>query len=570
MIVWKKDLKQFNDLMRIYCAFVMFSCVSVIAAEPTPSQSASPTTSASPASTITQSVSELSAQRAATERSKIYRTGAAYGRWLDQVAKDSGNAFLQRAVFDRVTWMRVFSCVVALALLSLLSGWFVWIVRRRAGEIESTRYQSWLALSAAAIRKPVALFLWMCGGAFALLPIVAGINSRPTRIFWGRTLTAILYAGWIIALLWLVFRAIRAVEKRMRLWAERTRSLPGKIVVPIVGQSLRLSVPLLGIILLLPLLKLPENWTWVTQKGVGILFIITLSFLIVHGINAMQAALLSRQRLDLPNNLSARRIYTQVSVIRKIIITAVVIIATGSVLMLFDPVRQFGTSILASAGIAGIVIGFAAQRTLGNVLAGIQIALTQPLLIDDIVVVEGEFGQIEEITLTYVTVRTWDLRRMILPITYFVEKPFQNWSRISTDLLGTIVLYLDYQAPIGELRKELKRLVENNPKWDRKVCGLQVTETKQTTIEVRALVSSTDPGKVFDLRCEVREGLIEFLCRNYPESLPRQRSVSEPPNEVSQHRQKSKSASNAQGKEHERGPKAPGIHAESEGDGAGS
>ena len=135
-------------------------------------------------------------------------------------------------------------------------------------------------------------------------------------------------------------------------------------------------------------------------KTVSILFIVTLSFLIVHGINAMQVALLSRQRLDLPDNLSARRIYTQVSVIRKIIITAVIIVATGSVLMLFDPVRQFGTSILASAGIAGIVIGFAAQRTLGNVLAGIQIALTQPLLIDDIVVVEGEFGQIKEITLT--------------------------------------------------------------------------------------------------------------------------------------------------------------------------
>src|SRR6266700_50678 len=421
--------------------------------------------------------------------------------------------------------MRWLSGALALVLLSLLTAWFVSIVRRRAGEIESTRYQSWLALSAAAIRKPVALFLWMCGSAFALLPIAAGIVSRPTRIFWASVLTAILYAGWIIALLWLVFRAIRAIEKRMRLWAERRRSLPGKIVVPIIGQSLRLSVPLLGIILLLPLLKLPENWTWVTQKGVGILFIVALSFLIVHGINAMQTALLSRQRLDLPDNLSARQIYTQVSVIRKIIITAVVIIATGSVLMLFDPVRQFGTSILASAGIAGIVIGFAAQRTLGNVLAGIQIALTQPLLIDDIVVVEGEFGQIEEITLTYVTVRTWDLRRMILPITYFIEKPFQNWSRVSTELLGTVMLYLDYQVPMAELRKELKRLVENNPKWDRRVCGLQVTNTTQSTIEVRALVSGTDPGKTFDLRCEVREGLIESLRRDYPESLPRVRNV---------------------------------------------
>ncbi|MGB9475613.1 MAG: mechanosensitive ion channel domain-containing protein [Candidatus Udaeobacter sp.] len=555
---------------KLLCALLGVLCQSAVAATPTPSASSSLTASASPDATITQSVTELSAQKAATERSKIYRTGAAYGRWLDQLAKESGNTFLQRTVFDRVTWMRLISCAVALAVLSLLTGWFVWIVRRRAGGIDSARYQSWLALSAAAIRKPVALFLWTCSGAFALLPIATGIIDRPTRIFWARTLTAILYAGWIIALLWLVFRAIRAVEKRMRLWAERTRSLLGKIVVPIVGHSLRLAVPLLGVILLLPLLKLPEDWTWVTQKGIGILFIVALSFLIIHGINAMQAALLSRQRLDLPDNLSARRIYTQVSVIRKVIVTAIVVIATGSVLMLFDPVRQFGTSILASAGIAGIVIGFAAQRTLGNVLAGIQIALTQPLLIDDIVVVEGEFGQIEEITLTYVTVRTWDLRRMILPITYFVEKPFQNWSRVSTELLGTIVLYLDYRAPIGELRKELKRLVENNPKWDKKVCGLQVTDTKQTTIEVRALVSSTDPGKVFDLRCEVREGLIDFLSGHYPESLPRQRNMSEPSDEEIQHRRKLKSPPAAQGKEHERGSKAPGIHAEQESDGAGT
>src|SRR5216684_4332227 len=374
---------------RILCALIGLICLSsswIAAAEPssTPSPSPSPTESASPAATLTQSVSELSAQRAAAERSKIYRAGADYGRWLDNLAKNSGSAFLQRPVFERVTWMRLLASAGALTLLALLAGWFVWIVGRRAGEIQSSRPQSWLALSASAIRKPFALFLLMCGGGFALMPIVTGIVGRPTRLFWAGALTAILYAGWIIAVLWLIFRAIRAVQKRMNLWAERTNSLLGKVIVP-----------------------------------------------------------------------------------------AVVIIASGSILMLFDPVRQFGTSILASAGIAGVVLGFAAQKTLGNVLAGIQIALTQPLLIDDIVVVEGEFGQIEEITLTYVTVRTWDLRRMILPITYFVEKPFQNWSRVSTELLGTVILYLDYQVPLGELRKELKRLVENNPKWDRRVCGLQ-------------------------------------------------------------------------------------------------
>jgi small-conductance mechanosensitive channel len=216
-----------------------------------------------------------------------------------------------------------------------------------------------------------------------------------------------------------------------------------------------------------------------------------------------------------------------------------------------------------------VIIGFAAQKTLGNVLAGIQIALTQPILIDDIVVVEGEFGQIEEITLTYVTVRTWDLRRMILPITYFVEKPFQNWSRVSTELLGTAILYLDYQVPLGELRKELKRLVEHNPKWDRKVCGLQVTDTKQNTIEVRALVSSTDPGKTFDLRCEVREGLIEFLRRNHPESLPRQRNVTIEDELPKSERRKSTDELTP-GSEHERGSKTPGVQPSERSDGAES
>src|SRR6202011_4247307 len=341
---------------RILCALIYLLCLgssSIAAAEPSASPSSSPVESASPVATLTQSVSELSAQRAAAERSKIYRAGATYSRWLDDVAKNSGSAFLQRPVFDRVTWMRLLASAAALALLALLALWFVRVVRRRAGEIQSNRYQSWLAVSASAIRKPFALLLLACGGGFALMPIVTGIVSRPTRIFWAGALTAILYAGWIIALLWLIFRAIRAVEKRMNLWAERTDSLLGKVIVPILGHTLRLTVPLLGVILLLPLLKLPENWIWGTQKGFGILLIMALSVLIVRSVNAVQLALLSRHRMDAPDNPSPRRIYTQVSVIRKIIVTGVVIIATGSILMLFDPVRQFGTSILASAGIAG-------------------------------------------------------------------------------------------------------------------------------------------------------------------------------------------------------------------------
>src|SRR5437762_12542046 len=294
-------------------ALIVCVCVSAFAAESssTPVPSPSPSASESPVATIAQSVTELSAQRAAAERSKIYRSGATYSRWLDQVAKDSGSAFLQRTVFDRVTWMRLLSCAAALALLAAIASWFVWIVRRRAGEIQSKRYQSWLAVSASALRKPVALFLLMCGGGFALMPIVTGVVSRPTRVFWAGALTAILYAGWIIAVLWLIFRAIRAVEKRMNLWTERTNSLLGKVIVPILGHTLRLLVPLLGIILLLPLLKLPENWIWVTQKAFGIFLIVALSVLIVRGVNAVQLALLSRHRMDAEDNLFARRIYTR-------------------------------------------------------------------------------------------------------------------------------------------------------------------------------------------------------------------------------------------------------------------
>lgn len=545
---------------KISCALFALICATAFAAEPSPSPTATPADS--PAPTIAKSVTELSAQRAAAERSRIYRAGRDYGLWLDELAKDSGSAFLQRPVFERVSWMRLFGSIGGLALLSIFAGGFVSFVRKRAGEIKSRKYQSTLQLAASALRKPFALFLWMCGGAFALMPIATGIVGRPTRIFYVSTLTAILYAGWIIAVLWLLFRVVLAVEKRATDWAERTGSVIGKVIVPIAGHSARLAVPLLGVILLLPLLRLPDEWTWVTQKGFGILLIVALAVLIVRGINAVQTALLSRHRLDVPDNVSARKILTQVSVIRKIIVSAVMILATGSILMMFDPVRQFGTSILASAGIAGIVIGFAAQKTLGNVLAGIQIALTQPLLIDDIVVVEGEFGQIEEITLTYVTVRTWDLRRLVVPITQFVEKPFQNWSRVSTELLGTVILYLDYQAPMGELRKELKRLVENNPKWDKRVCGLQVTDTTEHAIQVRALISGSDPSKLGDLRAEVREGLINFLVRNYPESLPRSRNVNVDDEHPKSSPRKSTDGESTPGSEHERGDKSPGVHPE--------
>ncbi len=343
----------------------------------------------------------------------------------------------------------------------------------------------------------------------------------------------------------------------MRHWAQSSGSVLNNVLVPVIGQTLRLAVPLLAVILLLPLLDLPSKWAWVSQKGFGILLIVSLAFLIIRGVRAVQQALLREHRLDVagqlhraphlhpglghPQNHHLGRRNPGIA----------------AILMMFDAVRQLGTSILASAGIAGIILGFAAQKTLGNFLAGIQIALSQPILIDDVVIVEGEFGRIEDITLTFVSVRTWDLRRLIVPITYFIEKPFQNWSRKSEQLLGTIFLYLDYQVPLGELREELKRLVEKNENWDGQVCGLQVTDTKPNTIEVRALVSSANAGQSFDLRCQVREGLIEFLRNRYPESLPRVRTALTRLDESSA--EERPHAAPVEGQEHERGPSAPGL-----------
>jgi small-conductance mechanosensitive channel len=188
--------------------------------------------------------------------------------------------------------------------------------------------------------------------------------------------------------------------------------------------------------------------------------------------------------------------------------------------MTFDKVRYLGASILASAGIAGIIIGLAAQRSLGTILAGIQIAITQPIRLDDVVIVENEWGRVEEINLTYVVVRIWDLRRLVLPITYFIEKPFQNWTRISADLLGTVFIYMDHTIPVQKIREALHDILTQSGLWDGKVWGLQVTNATEKTLELRALMSAADSSQAWNLRCLVRERIVDFIHQHYPGSLP--------------------------------------------------
>jgi small-conductance mechanosensitive channel len=310
-----------------------------------------------------------------------------------------------------------------------------------------------------------------------------------------------------------IFRVGRRVS-------EKTETRLDDLVIAHGRGPVRLLLPLLTIRFFMPLVEMPAEALDFIHYVLAVLMIVALAWLLIRVIHVIQDVILSQYATDVTDNLRARSVQTQIRILRKIAISIIALVAFGTLLMTFPQVQQLGTSILASAGIIGIIVGFAAQRSIATLLAGLQIAFTQPIRLDDVVIVENEWGRIEEITLTYVVVRIWDLRRLILPITFFLEKPFQNWTRVSADLLGAVYIYTDYKVPVEELRKELQSLAEQSPHWDGNVCTLQVTGTTERAMEIRALVSAEDSSKAWNLRCEIREKLIDFVQENYPQALP--------------------------------------------------
>jgi small-conductance mechanosensitive channel len=232
---------------------------------------------------------------------------------------------------------------------------------------------------------------------------------------------------------------------------------------------------------------------------------------------------LRRFRTDVDDNLKSRKHVTQVKILRRATDTVLVLVTVAASLMTIDAVRQYGISLFASAGAAGLILGLSARPVLSNMIAGLQIAITQPIRVEDAVVVEGEWGWIEDIASTYVVIRLWDWRRMIVPLTYFMEKPFQNWTHQTAAIIGTVLLRVDYSVPVQRVREELEVIAKNSPLWSGAVVNLQVTDAGEHSIELRALVSASTAPRAWDLRCEVREKLIAFLQAEYPECLPRQR-----------------------------------------------
>jgi len=306
----------------------------------------------------------------------------------------------------------------------------------------------------------------------------------------------------------------RAMQSREAFWREllvRTRA-PGRLAIMVLAAGWGLSLAPLS----------DGQGAWVRHVLV-IAFIIMLGWVALTALDIGAALYLRRYRLDVEDNLLARKHVTQVRILHRALATLVMILTAGLALMTIAGVRQWGVSLLAAGGAASVIVGLALQPLLSNLMAGIQIAISQPIRIDDGVLVENEYGNVEEINATYVVVRLWDERRMILPLTYFLTKPFQNWTRQSASLVGTVMLYVDYTVPVPPLREELAKILKASPLWDGKVMSLAVTDLREHTMEVRCLVSASNSGRTFDLRAEVREKMVEFMRTHYPQGLPRER-----------------------------------------------
>jgi hypothetical protein len=266
------------------------------------------------------------------------------------------------------------------------------------------------------------------------------------------------------------------------------------------------------------------QWRRVTLHVLALTLIAATAWLVASLLLVAQDRALTRFRMDVPNNRQARRIRTQIVMLRRVTVAVVVMLTLGVMLMTFPSVRGIGASVLASAGVIGAVAALAAQSVLGNVVAGLQLAFSGAVRLDDVVVVEGEWGRIEELTLSYVVVHIWDDRRLILPTSYFTTKPFQNWTRTQSAVLGTAEFDVDWEVPVQTMREEMRRFVEGTDLWDERACALQVTDATGGMVRLRALVSAADAGSLWDLRCLVREHMVAWVRDQWPTALPRMRA----------------------------------------------
>lgn len=343
----------------------------------------------------------------------------------------------------------------------------------------------------------------------------------PALISWAEdsSLRILLVASLAVVLALLVHRAGSVLVLRL------TRSMP---VAAMAAQQAKAPARLL-----LPIIALQAVWQGApddfpligaVRHGNSLLLLLALTWLALRAARGVAQGVISLHPVNVADNLNARRIHTQTRMLARVAMFTVLLAGLALMLMTFPGARQFGASLLASAGVVGLVAGIAARPVFSNLIAGLQIALAQPIRIDDVLIVNGEWGRVEEITGTYVVLKIWDERRLIVPLQWFIENPFQNWTRSSAQITGTVFVWVDYRMPLEPLREAARHACEAAPEWDKRLCLLQVVEAGESSMQLRVLVSSANSGLNWDLRCKVREALVDFMQREYPQHLPMMRA----------------------------------------------
>jgi small-conductance mechanosensitive channel len=448
--------------------------------------------------------------------------------WIDQLSVQIGDSlgpWSQRNLFLQITPAKIIlgmlSALIVLAILQVVRLVLAGLHQRR----HEPAQRFWIGGILRALRKGLGIFFWVTAIFLFFSPlsphlaiglhnqVVFTVIARLTEVGYFSALLVFCY--YLVQLIntWLVTRA----SHEPRQWYYPA--------FPFLGKLLFYNFILVALESLLFLLRLPGAAQAFSTKVVSIATALINCITFIQMIKAVEDMLVSRTSLRDYDIYKVRSFRTRLRVLRQLLVFLIVLVSIGLVLMNVDAVRQIGTGLLASAGVAGVIVGLAAQKSLSTIIAGLQIALTNPMKIDDVVIVEGENGTIEEITLTYVVVKLWDLRRMILPITYFLEKPFQNWTRKSSELIGAVLLYTDFMIPIDEVREACEKIVAASPLWDKRVYSAQVTDWRNETVEIRILVSSDTAGHLFDLRCQVREKILDYLQRRNPKAFPHVRTA---------------------------------------------
>jgi small-conductance mechanosensitive channel len=412
---------------------------------------------------------------------------------------------------------------VAGCVLALLAR-FIILKCHALGRVKPITERYWRNGILFALRRSLTVIFIFTGAFFAAVPILPHIGFAVGGFPTFAIAAKVAGLGYFAALLGFCLRIVRLVQHWLVGLTERSPSRWYDGAFPVLGKALQYNVLLGAALATVYILQLPDSVQKVAYQVVSTAGIIANTILAIQTVAAVESMMTSRSealRLDV---YKRRRFETRNQMVRRLLVFIIIVVGIAATLLNFQPVRQIGTGLLASAGVAGVIAGLAAQKSLSTIIAGLQVAITQPIRIDDHVIVEGEWGTIEEITLTYVVVRVWDQRRLIAPITYFLEKSFQNWTRNSSDLIGVVFLYVDFVVPVEEIRKEARRIVEQSKIWDRRVFAFQVTDFRSDSVEIRILATAGSAPEAFDLRCEIRESLLSFLQSNYPNSFPRVRN----------------------------------------------